>query len=81
MFLCRAIGGDITTDGDFIMFENNRYSRKGFLFKSFVMSAIVSMPLTDLYVYHKQYLLLNTQTRVCLSGLHYTPGVGFGTHM
>ncbi|KAK3101764.1 hypothetical protein FSP39_006184 [Pinctada imbricata] len=38
----RAIGGEITTDGDFIIFENNRYSRKGFLFKSFVMSAIIA---------------------------------------
>lgn len=38
----RAIGGDVTSDGDFLLFENNRYTRKGFLFKSFVMSAIVS---------------------------------------
>ena len=43
-FLCtyRAIGGDVSTDGDFVIFEGNRYSRKGFLFKSFAMSAIVS---------------------------------------
>jgi hypothetical protein len=38
----RAIGGEVTSDGDFLLFENNRYTRKGFLFKSFVMSAIVS---------------------------------------
>ncbi|KAL5006667.1 hypothetical protein ScPMuIL_015473 [Solemya velum] len=38
----RAIGGEVTTDGDFLLFEGNRYSRKGFLFKSFVMSAIVA---------------------------------------
>ena len=36
----RAIGGEISQDGDFIIFEGNRYSRKGFLYKSFVMSAI-----------------------------------------
>lgn len=29
-------------DGDFMIFEGNRYSRKGFLFKSFAMSAVVS---------------------------------------
>ena len=29
-------------DGDFMVFENNRYSRKGFLYKNFAMSAIVS---------------------------------------
>ncbi|XP_014681911.1 PREDICTED: transcription elongation factor SPT5-like isoform X2 [Priapulus caudatus] len=38
----RAIGGEITTDGDFLVFEGNRYSRKGFLFKNFAMSAIVA---------------------------------------
>ncbi|XP_071104525.1 transcription elongation factor SPT5-like [Haliotis cracherodii] len=37
----RAIGGDVSTDGDFLIFEGNRYNRKGFLFKSFVMSAII----------------------------------------
>ena len=36
----RAIGGEISQDGDFIIFEGNRYSRKGFLYKNFVMSAI-----------------------------------------
>ena len=40
--VCRAIGGEVSTDGDFLIFESNRYNRKGFLFKSFAMSAIVS---------------------------------------
>lgn len=31
-------------DGDFMIFEGNRYSRKGFLFKSFAMSAVVRRP-------------------------------------
>ncbi|CAI9740140.1 transcription elongation factor SPT5-like [Octopus vulgaris] len=38
----RAIGGEVTADGDFLIFEGNRYNRKGFLFKSFVMSAIIA---------------------------------------
>ncbi|PVD33727.1 hypothetical protein C0Q70_04987 [Pomacea canaliculata] len=38
----RSIGGEVSTDGDFVIFEGNRYNRKGFLFKSFAMSAIVS---------------------------------------
>jgi transcription elongation factor SPT5 len=38
----RAIGGEVTTDGDFLIFEGNRYDRKGFLYKAFVMSAIVA---------------------------------------
>ncbi|XP_035670800.1 transcription elongation factor SPT5-like [Branchiostoma floridae] len=38
----RAIGGEVTSDGDFLIFEGNRYSRKGFLFKTFVMSAIIT---------------------------------------
>ena len=37
----RAIGGEVTVDGDFMVFEGNRYS-KGFLYKSFPISAIVS---------------------------------------
>lgn len=31
----------MASDGDFLIFEGNRYSRKGFLFKSFAMSAVV----------------------------------------
>lgn len=38
----RAIGGEINTDGDFLVFEGNRYSRKGFLYKNFTMSAILA---------------------------------------
>lgn len=37
----RSLGGDVASDGDFLIFEGNRYSRKGFLFKSFAMSAVV----------------------------------------
>ncbi|KAK2511764.1 Supt5h, partial [Columba livia] len=35
-----SLGGDVASDGDFLIFEGNRYSRKGFLFKSFAMSAV-----------------------------------------
>uniref|UniRef100_A0A4W3HGL2 Transcription elongation factor SPT5 n=1 Tax=Callorhinchus milii TaxID=7868 RepID=A0A4W3HGL2_CALMI len=38
----RSLGGDVTSDGDFLIFEGNRYSRKGFLFKSFAMSAVIT---------------------------------------
>ncbi|XP_064477491.1 transcription elongation factor SPT5-like [Ornithodoros turicata] len=38
----RAIGGEVTTDGDFLIFEGNRYSRKGFLYKAFAISAIIA---------------------------------------
>merc|ERR1719187_1686241 len=38
----RAIGGEISNDGDFQIFEGNRYSRKGFLYKNFVMNAILA---------------------------------------
>lgn len=37
----RAIGGEVTSDGDFLIFEGNRYSRKGFLYKNFTMSAVL----------------------------------------
>ena len=40
----RSRGGDVASDGDFLIFEGNRYSRKGFLFKSFAMSAVVRVP-------------------------------------
>lgn len=40
--LYRSLGGEVSHDGDFMIFEGNRYSRKGFLFKSFAMSAVVS---------------------------------------
>ena len=38
----RSIGGEITNDGDYQVFEGNRYSRKGFLYKQFVMNAILA---------------------------------------
>ncbi|BET00579.1 Transcription elongation factor [Nesidiocoris tenuis] len=38
----REIGGEVTSDGDFLIFEGNRYSRKGFLYKNFTMNAIVA---------------------------------------
>uniref|UniRef100_A0A3Q2YM94 Transcription elongation factor SPT5 n=1 Tax=Hippocampus comes TaxID=109280 RepID=A0A3Q2YM94_HIPCM len=38
----RALGGEVSHDGDFMIFEANRYSRKGFLFKSFAMSAVIT---------------------------------------
>lgn len=40
-FMVRAIGGEVHSDGDFLLFEGNRYSRKGFLYKNFTMSAIL----------------------------------------
>lgn len=36
----RSIGGEISNDGDFLVFEGNRYSRKGYLYKNFPMNAI-----------------------------------------
>ncbi|XP_054161598.1 transcription elongation factor SPT5-like [Oppia nitens] len=36
----RAIGGEVTNDGDFIIFESNRY-RRGFLYKAFATSALL----------------------------------------
>ncbi|CAG9857576.1 unnamed protein product [Phyllotreta striolata] len=37
----RSIGGEVTSDGDFLIFEGNRYSRKGFLYKNFTLSAVI----------------------------------------
>ncbi|KAJ8916623.1 hypothetical protein NQ315_000268 [Exocentrus adspersus] len=37
----RAIGGEVTSDGDFLIFEGNRYSRKGFLYKNFTLSGVI----------------------------------------
>lgn len=36
-----TIGADITQDGDFYMFESNRY-RAGFLYKTMVMSGVIT---------------------------------------
>ncbi|XP_045177406.2 transcription elongation factor SPT5-like [Mercenaria mercenaria] len=38
----KAIGGESSRDGDFFIFEGNKYSRRGFLFKTFAMSAIIA---------------------------------------
>uniref|UniRef100_A0A1B0FDI6 Uncharacterized protein n=1 Tax=Glossina morsitans morsitans TaxID=37546 RepID=A0A1B0FDI6_GLOMM len=37
-----AIGGEVHSDGDFLLFEGNRYSLKGFLYKNITMSAILA---------------------------------------
>ena len=38
----KLIGGDITSDGDFSLFEGNRYSHKGFLYKTFPINALLT---------------------------------------
>ena len=40
--MIRSIGGEIGVDGDFLMFEGNRYSHKGFLYRNFVLNAIIT---------------------------------------
>ncbi|CDW52049.1 Transcription elongation factor SPT5 [Trichuris trichiura] len=49
----KAIGGEVSRDGDMYVFEGNRYSQRGFLYKGFPMNAIVSAlcPLKALYPY------------------------------
>lgn len=37
----RAIGGEVTTQGSFKMFESNEYNAKGFLIKTFYPSAFI----------------------------------------
>ena len=37
----RSVGGEVSHDGDFVVFEGNHF-RNGFLYKNFGMSAIVS---------------------------------------
>ena len=37
----RSIGGEVASDGDFLIFEGNRYSRKGFLYKNFSLAALI----------------------------------------
>ena len=53
----RAIGGDITREGDFDVFERNRYTQ-GFLYKDFSISAIlvdgVKPSLTELQKFEEQ---------------------------
>ena len=38
----RSIGGEVHSDGDFLLLERNRYSRRGFLYKGFPLSSVVS---------------------------------------
>ncbi|XP_058789621.1 transcription elongation factor SPT5-like [Phymastichus coffea] len=38
----RAIGGEVTSNGDYLVFEGNHYSHKGFLYKNFNISGIIS---------------------------------------
>ncbi len=40
--ISRSIGGEVHSDGDFLIFEGNRYSRKGHLYKTFNIGAVVS---------------------------------------
>lgn len=35
------LGGDVGNDGDWLIFEGNRYSRRGFLYKYFPLEALV----------------------------------------
>lgn len=36
-----AVGGEVTTDGDYLVFEGNRFSRKGYMYKTLALSAII----------------------------------------
>ena len=49
--LCREIGGEITHDGDFLVFESNHF-RNGFMYKSFGMGAIVRQPILKQSGFH-----------------------------
>uniref|UniRef100_A0A8C2GVJ2 Transcription elongation factor SPT5 n=1 Tax=Cyprinus carpio TaxID=7962 RepID=A0A8C2GVJ2_CYPCA len=55
----RSLGGEVSHDGDFMIFEGNRYSRKGFLFKSFAMSAVVRDSSHLLWFWVQRGLTLN----------------------
>lgn len=59
----RAIGGEVTRDGDFLIFEGNRFSRKGFLYKNFTMSAILAEG--KFIVYYKQVCIKNVWPIEC----------------
>lgn len=49
----------MNSDGDFLIFEGNRYSRKGFLYKAFPMNAIVSRySFRFVYLLFLQYKLI-----------------------
>ena len=51
-FPLRAMGGETSHEGDFLVFEGNHY-RNGFMYKNFVMSAIVSI--FTVIVHHKYF--------------------------
>jgi transcription elongation factor SPT5 len=55
----RSIGGDVASDGDFLIFEGNRYSRKGFLYKNFTMSAIIADGVYGLFLFVYKLLTKN----------------------
>lgn len=40
IYFYREIGGEVSTDGDFLTFEGNQY-RRGFLYKWFPLNIIV----------------------------------------
>ena len=42
LFLFRAAGGQIKSDGEYRLFEGGKYDEKGFLIKSFPIHAVVS---------------------------------------
>ena len=50
--VCRSseLGGDVGNDGDWLIFESNRYSRRGFLYKYFPLEALVNLHLLFLIV-------------------------------
>lgn len=72
----RAIGGEVTQDGDFLIFEGNRFTRKGYLYKTFAMSAImadgVKPTLSELEKFEEQSLadmevcILHRVCRICM---------------
>ncbi|XP_036610159.1 transcription elongation factor SPT5-like [Trichosurus vulpecula] len=37
----QSLGGKVGADGDFLTFKGNRYSHRGFLFKTFALSAVI----------------------------------------
>ena len=52
------MGGETSHEGDFLVFEGNHY-RNGFMYKNFVMSAIVSTLHDSISVLAYMYTVLN----------------------
>ncbi|XP_011641792.1 transcription elongation factor SPT5 [Pogonomyrmex barbatus] len=69
----RAIGGEVTSDGDFLIFEGNRYSRKGFLYKNFTTSAIIAEGVKPTLSELERFEEAPEGVEIDLSG---TPGTG-----